>query len=45
MEARLAIEAIVTRYAGVTRPRGEITWNRALTVRGPVALPLSFSAA
>ena len=45
MEARLALEAIVTRYARVTRPAGEITYNRTLTVRGPVALPLRFSAA
>jgi cytochrome P450 len=45
MEARLALEAIVTRYARVTRPAGEITYNRTLTVRGPVALPLRFFAA
>ena len=45
MEARLALEAIVTRYARVTRPAGAITYNRTLTVRGPVALPLRFFAA
>jgi len=42
MEARLALEAIVTRYARATRKAGEITYNRTLTVRGPVALPLRF---
>ncbi len=45
MEARLAIEAIVTRYARVERSAGEIIYNLTLTVRGPVALPLRLFAA
>jgi cytochrome P450 len=45
MEARTALEAIVTRYARVERVAGEIEYSRTLTVRGPVALPLRFFAA
>lgn len=45
MEARTALEAIVTRYARVERITDEIEYSRTLTVRGPVALPLRFFAA
>jgi hypothetical protein len=42
MEARVGLEVLVNRFRGFVRPPGEITWNRAITVRGPAALPLRF---
>ncbi|WP_437308955.1 cytochrome P450 [Sorangium sp. So ce388] len=44
MEARAALEALVARFPRVERCSGEIAYNRTLTVRGPVALPLRFIA-
>lgn len=43
MEARLGLEAILTRFAAIT-PRGPVTWNHSLSVRGPRALPVEFTA-
>lgn len=43
MEARAALSAITTRFGRVERGGGEIHYNRTLTVRGPVALPLRFA--
>ncbi|WP_437572390.1 cytochrome P450 [Sorangium sp. So ce542] len=44
MEARAALEALIARFARIERCPGEIVYNRTLTVRGPVALPLRFAA-
>ncbi|WP_437579039.1 cytochrome P450 [Sorangium sp. So ce887] len=44
MEARAALEALIARFPRVERGPGEIVYNRTLTVRGPVALPLRFIA-
>ncbi len=40
LEARVAIEELSARFRGFERLPGEIEWNMALTVRGPVALPI-----
>lgn len=42
MEARIALEVLTRRFHGVELRAGEIRYNRTLTVRGPVALPLRF---
>ncbi len=42
LEARLGLEALLKRFSGLT-PRGEVTWNRSLSVRGPRVLPLELS--
>jgi cytochrome P450 len=42
MEARAALDALVARFGRVERGGGEIQYNRTLTVRGPIALPLRF---
>ncbi|WP_437816372.1 cytochrome P450 [Sorangium sp. So ce1078] len=42
MEARVALEAVVARFERVERVPGELRYNRTLTVRGPLTLPLRF---
>jgi cytochrome P450 len=42
MEARLGLEALFARFQGFERLPGELTWNSAVTVRGPLTLPLRF---
>lgn len=43
LEARLALEALLAQAQGVVCPPGELVWNRSLTVRGPVAMPVRFA--
>lgn len=45
LEARVAIEEIVKRYDQITPVPGELSWNYAITVRGPTKLPLRFQRA
>jgi cytochrome P450 len=40
LQARLLLEAIAARFRGIERLPGELSWNPALVVHGPVALPL-----
>jgi hypothetical protein len=40
LEARVALEELVARFRGFERLPGELDWNFAVTVRGPVALPI-----
>lgn len=40
MEARVGLEAVVSRFHRLIRPPVELTWNRAITVRGPEVLPM-----
>ncbi|WAS95389.1 cytochrome P450 [Nannocystis punicea] len=40
MEAQIALDALVRRFARPGRLPGEITYNRTMTVRGPVTAPL-----
>lgn len=40
LEARVAIEELITRFRGFELLPGELEWNVALTVRGPVVLPI-----
>jgi hypothetical protein len=42
MEARVGLEVLISRFRGFVRPPGAVTWNQAITVRGPAALPLRF---
>jgi cytochrome P450 len=39
LEARLGLEALLSRFRGFV-PRGPITWNHSLAIRGPRALPV-----
>lgn len=39
LEARLGLEALLSRFRGFT-PRGPVTWNHSLSIRGPRALPV-----
>ena len=40
LEARIVIEELVARFRGFERLPGELEWNVAVVVRGPVALPI-----
>lgn len=40
LEARLAMEALLTRCDRLVREPGPVTWNVAITTRGPAVLPL-----
>jgi len=40
MEGRIGLAALLSRFKGFERPPGDISWNRALTVRSPTALPV-----
>lgn len=44
MEARVAVEVLARRFRRVELGAGEIRYNRTLTVRGPVELPLRLRA-
>ncbi|HYI01874.1 cytochrome P450 [Hyalangium sp.] len=39
LEARLGLEALLSRFSGFA-PRGPVTWNHSLSVRGPRVLPV-----
>jgi cytochrome P450 len=43
LEGAAAIEALLARFRAVGRVPGELEYNRSLTVRGVVSLPLRFS--
>jgi cytochrome P450 len=45
MEVRIALEALLEHFQAIERIPGDIVYNRALPVRGPIALPLRFVAA
>lgn len=45
MEARIALEVLVSRFRRVQLAPGPIEYNRTLAVRGPVALPLRMTPA
>ncbi|HEX8441177.1 cytochrome P450 [Archangium sp.] len=45
LEARLGLEALFTRVEDFTRLTEGVEWGHALTVRGPVKLPLRFTPA
>ena len=40
LEARLAMEALLARCDRLVREPGPVTWNVAITTRGPAVLPL-----
>lgn len=40
LEARVVLEELVARFRGFERLPGELEWNFAVHVRGPVALPI-----
>lgn len=40
MEARLAIEVLLERCDRLVREPGPVTWNQAVTTRGPAVLPM-----
>jgi cytochrome P450 len=42
LEARIAFEALFTRFSGFTRAPGEVKWNSSLITRGPIHLPILF---
>jgi cytochrome P450 len=39
LEARLGLEALLSRFRGFT-PRGAVSWNHSLSIRGPRMLPV-----
>lgn len=43
--ARIGLEVLLKRFAWVSRDAQPLVWNRSMTVRGPVALPLRFQPA
>ncbi|QRN99251.1 cytochrome P450 [Archangium violaceum] len=45
MEARLGLEALLDHFSGFSKDPEPVVWNRSMTVRGPVVLPLRFHAA
>jgi cytochrome P450 len=40
LEARVGIETLLDRFAGFKPGSGELSWNIAVTVRGPISLPV-----
>jgi cytochrome P450 len=40
LDARVALEELVSRFRGFERLPGELTWNIAVHVRGPMAMPI-----
>jgi hypothetical protein len=44
MEAQIALDVFVRRFAAVERLPGPVVYNRTMTVRGPVAAPLRLTA-
>ncbi|WP_257448484.1 cytochrome P450 [Archangium lipolyticum] len=45
MEARIGLETLLDRFSGFSRDPEPIVWNRSMTVRGPVVMPMRFHAA
>jgi cytochrome P450 len=45
LQARLTVEALLGRYARISLGPEPLVWNRSMTVRGPVTLPLRFDLA
>jgi cytochrome P450 len=45
LEAVIAIDVLLTRFKAIERAGGELEYNRSLTVRGAVTLPLRFTPA
>lgn len=45
MEAQIALDVLVRRMARIDRLPGPVTYNRTMTVRGPVAAPLRLTPA
>ncbi len=43
LEARLGLEALLSRFSAIV-PRGPVTWNHSLSVRGPRVLPVELVA-
>jgi cytochrome P450 len=43
LEARLGLEALLSRFSAIL-PRGPVTWNHSLSVRGPKVLPVELVA-
>ncbi|WNG43909.1 cytochrome P450 [Archangium minus] len=39
LEARLAVEALLERYGGVSPGPGPVVWHRSMVVRGPSSIP------
>ena len=42
LEGRVAVEAPLARFRGFERLPGDLTYSTALTVRGPLTLPVRF---
>ena len=40
LEARLLLEALLAQAQGFICPPSALVWNRSLTVRGPLAMPI-----
>lgn len=45
IEARVALEELLARFAGIARAPAELTYPISITVRGPLSLPLRLQAA
>jgi cytochrome P450 len=45
METQITLEALLGRFAGLELRTGELEYNRTMTVRGPVAVPLRLTPA
>lgn len=45
LQARVGLEALLTRFEGFAALPADLSWNKALTVRGPHALPLALTPA
>lgn len=45
IEARVALEELLARFAGITRAPAELPYPISLTVRGPLSLPLRLQSA
>ncbi|MFL5349180.1 MAG: cytochrome P450 [Hyalangium sp.] len=43
LEVRLGLEALLSRFSAIV-PRGPVTWNHSLSVRGPRSLPVELVA-
>jgi hypothetical protein len=42
LEARIGLEALLRRFRGFAQLPGQLDWSAAITVRGPLSLPLRF---
>jgi cytochrome P450 len=45
LQARVGLEALLARFEGFALLPADLSWNKALTVRGPHALPLALTPA